>query len=159
MDKKSKKAQEWIVAQRRHRLSNAQVQMARELGINPRSLGGMDNHKQEPWKAPLPVFIEELYWKRFKKERPDQVVSIAERSRRLEEKKKAKRERKALRRAERAAIQAPHMIAGPAASGAVFERQPRSAVLTRTAPGGIPAEPEPIARVSCGDTLLKTVVT
>ncbi len=41
--------------------------MARELGMNPRRLGKIDNHKQERWKLPLPLFIEELYFKRFKK--------------------------------------------------------------------------------------------
>jgi hypothetical protein len=40
--------QEWIDARRRHHLSHAVVQMARELGLNPRKLGKIDNHKQEP---------------------------------------------------------------------------------------------------------------
>ena len=46
--------EKWMVAQKRHRLSDKQVQMARELGLNPDKLGKIDNHKQEPWKAPLP---------------------------------------------------------------------------------------------------------
>jgi len=50
------------------------IQMARELGMNPKKLAGLANHKQEPWKAPLPVFIEELYFKRFKKEKPNIVI-------------------------------------------------------------------------------------
>jgi hypothetical protein len=50
--------------------------MARELGMNPKKLGKTANHKQEPWKAPLPVFIEQLYFKRFGKTRPDEVRSI-----------------------------------------------------------------------------------
>ena len=49
------------------------IQMARELGMNPKKFGGLANHKQEPWKAPFPVFIEELYFKRFKKEKPNVV--------------------------------------------------------------------------------------
>jgi len=40
--------------------------MARELGMNPKKLGGMANHKQERWKAPLPQFIEELHERRFR---------------------------------------------------------------------------------------------
>ena len=40
--------QAWIEARRRHRLSHAQVQMARELGMNPEKLGKVDNHRQEP---------------------------------------------------------------------------------------------------------------
>jgi hypothetical protein len=41
--------------------------MALELGMNPKKFGSLANHKQEPWKAPLPVFIESIYFKRFKK--------------------------------------------------------------------------------------------
>lgn len=57
--------QPWIDARTRHRLSHAHVQMARELGLNPNRLGKIDNHRQEPWKLPLPEFIERLYFKRF----------------------------------------------------------------------------------------------
>jgi hypothetical protein len=39
--------------------------MARELGLNPKKLGSLDNHRQEPWKLPLREFIEELHAKRF----------------------------------------------------------------------------------------------
>jgi hypothetical protein len=90
--------QVWIDARKRHHLSHAHVQMARELGLNPKKLGKIDNHRQEPWKAPLPEFIEHLYWKRFGKERPDVVVSIEERFRKEEEKRAAKKEAKLLRR-------------------------------------------------------------
>ncbi len=62
--------QKWIDARKRHKLSHAHIQMARELGMNPRKFGKIDNHKQEGWKAPLPVFIENIYFKRFNKERP-----------------------------------------------------------------------------------------
>jgi len=44
--------------------------------MNPKKLGGKANHRQEPWKVPLPQYIEELYLKRFRKERPDNVRSI-----------------------------------------------------------------------------------
>ena len=45
--------------------------MARELGISPEGLGKLANHGQEPWKAPLPRFIEGLYLKRFGREQPE----------------------------------------------------------------------------------------
>lgn len=90
--------QVWIDVRTRHHLSHAHVQMARELGLNPKTLGKLDNHGQEPWKAPLPEFIERLYVKRFSKCRPDVVVSIEERVRMEEAKKALKREIK-LRRA------------------------------------------------------------
>ena len=72
----SPKYQVWIDARKRHNLSHAHIQMARELGMNPKKFGKLDNHKQEPWKAPLPIFIEDIYFKRFGKERPDNVRSI-----------------------------------------------------------------------------------
>ena len=76
----------WIDARKRHRLSHAQVQMARELGLNPKKLGKLDNHHQEPWKLPLPAFIEQLYCKRFGKDHPDVVLALEERAR-LQKKK------------------------------------------------------------------------
>lgn len=90
--------QAWITARKRHRLSHAHVQMARELGMNPKKLGKLDNDDQEPWKLPLPAFIESLYRKRFGKDRPDLVHSIEERARLLEQKRAVRRERKQLRR-------------------------------------------------------------
>lgn len=50
---KKSQIEKWIAAQKRHRLSDTHVQMARELGLNPDKLGKIDNHRQEPWKAPL----------------------------------------------------------------------------------------------------------
>jgi hypothetical protein len=47
-----KNLQDWVEARKRHHLSHAHVQMARELGMNPKKLGKLDNHDQEPWKAP-----------------------------------------------------------------------------------------------------------
>jgi hypothetical protein len=86
------KLQPWIDARRRHRLSHAHIQMARELGINPKEFGGLDNHRQEPRKAPLPIFIESLYFKRFGKERPDIVRTIEETLMAQLAKKQARRE-------------------------------------------------------------------
>jgi rhodanese-related sulfurtransferase len=72
----SPKNQVWIDARKRHKLSHAHIQMARELGMNPKKFGKFDNLKQEHWKAPLPIFIEDLYFKRFGKDRPENVRSI-----------------------------------------------------------------------------------
>jgi len=66
----------WLEAKQRHRLTDEQVQMARELGMNPKKLGKLDNHKQEPWKLPLPQFIENRYQKQFKRLHPKQVVVL-----------------------------------------------------------------------------------
>ena len=101
MSKKTKRLPErfqvWVEARKRYRLSDAHVQMARELGMNPRKFGGLANEKQEPWKLPLPDYIEELYERRFGKERPDQVRSIEEIVARHEQKRSERRERKEAR--------------------------------------------------------------
>jgi hypothetical protein len=86
--------QAWIDARKRHHLSHAQVQMARELGMNPKKLGKLDNHDQEPWKMALRQYLEHLYFKRFAKERPDVVLSIEEKIRQDQQKKARKREAK-----------------------------------------------------------------
>ena len=91
-------SQAWIDARRRHRLWHAQVQMARELGLNPKKLGKIDNHGQEPWKAPLPQFIEDLYARRFGRERPAVVVSVEEQARPAERKKAQRKAARAARR-------------------------------------------------------------
>jgi hypothetical protein len=91
------KIEKWVVAQKKHRLSDKHVQMARELGLNPDKLGKIDNHEQEIWKAPLPQFIEQIYFKRFKREEPVTVRSlkdiIADDKARKEKKKKEKAKR------------------------------------------------------------------
>ena len=87
-----------MVAQKRHRLSDKQVQMARELGLNPDKLGKTDNHKQEPWKAPLPQFIEHIYFKRFKREEPETVKPLKQILKEMEIKKKLQKEKKEERR-------------------------------------------------------------
>ena len=67
---------DWIEARKKFRLSDMHIQMARELGMNPRKFGSLANHKQEKWKSPLPEFIESLYYKRFGKEQPDVVTKL-----------------------------------------------------------------------------------
>lgn len=66
----------WIDARKKYHLSHAQIQMARELGMNPKKFGKKANDEQEPWKSPLPIFIEELYCKRFGKMQPENIRSI-----------------------------------------------------------------------------------
>lgn len=61
---------DWAEAKKKYHLTATHIQMAKELGMNPGKFGSLANHKQEPWKAPLPEFIEELYRKRFRREKP-----------------------------------------------------------------------------------------
>ena len=81
------KLKPWIEARERFHLSHAQVQMARELGMNPKKLGKISNHRQEPWKLPLPQFIAHCYEKQFHRKQPQDIRSI-------EEKESEKRARK-----------------------------------------------------------------
>jgi len=90
--------QAWIDARKRYHLSHAHVRMARELGMNPRNFGKIANHKQEPWKAPLPVFIERLYHKHFGKARPEEVKSVEELVREREQKREKRRELRQLKK-------------------------------------------------------------
>ncbi len=90
--------QAWIDARKRHKLTHAHVQMARELGMNPNKLGKLDNRDQEPWKAPLAEFIEHLYFKRFGRERPEVVVPVEERARQAHQKKVSRRAARQRRR-------------------------------------------------------------
>jgi hypothetical protein len=82
------KLQIWIDARKRYHLTHAQIQMARELGLNPKKFGGYANHRQQRWKRPLGEYIEHLYFKRFGKTQPDQVVSLEDRARGVKPKKK-----------------------------------------------------------------------
>ena len=68
----------WADARQQFRLSHAHVQMAHKLGLNPKKFGGLANHRQEPWKVPLPDFIAQLYFKRFGKTMPDTVRTLEE---------------------------------------------------------------------------------
>jgi hypothetical protein len=82
MNKKSRafilvRLRPWIEARSRWSLSHVHVQMARELGMNPNKLGKLANHRQEPWKLPLPDFIARIYIKRFGK-MPDVVKTVEE---------------------------------------------------------------------------------
>jgi hypothetical protein len=93
--KLSPKYQVWVDARKRFHLSHAHIQMARELGLNPKKFGKLANHKQQPWKAPLPVFIEDLSFKRFGKNRPDNVRPIEQI---VKDKKRKQAERKEQKR-------------------------------------------------------------
>jgi len=87
----------WIDVRKNFRLSHLQVQMARELGLNPKKFGKLANHKQEPWKMPLPQYIEHLYRKHFKKDLPENVISIEEK---VESEHRKKLEKRAKKQAE-----------------------------------------------------------
>jgi len=99
--------QVWVDARKKFLLSHAQVQMARELGFNPKKLGKLANHKQEPWKMPLPQFIEHLYRKQYGRDCPAIVMSIEEKVEMDHRKKMAKRAKKLAERVQTGGELAP----------------------------------------------------
>jgi hypothetical protein len=88
------KYQVWIDARRRYHLSDAHIQMARELGMNPKKFGKLANEKQESWKAPLPIFIENIYLKRFGRDKPADVKCIEDLFKAKEQKREERRKMK-----------------------------------------------------------------
>ena len=78
MKKPKARLDAWAEAHKRFHLSDLHIQMARELGLNPKKCGGLAHYRQEPWKLPLPECISACYRKRFHRERPAQVVPLAQ---------------------------------------------------------------------------------
>ena len=71
----SNKIKPWIEARNKYKLSHAQVQMARELGLTPKSLGKLNN-SQDSSKLKLNEYIEHLYKKQFGTLLPDNTLSL-----------------------------------------------------------------------------------
>ncbi len=57
----------WKEAYRRCRLSLRHIQMAKELGLSPKSLLKNIPNPKEQWKLSVREWIEEMYEKRFKR--------------------------------------------------------------------------------------------
>ena len=89
------KLQPWIEARRRFKLSHVHIQMARELGMNPKKFGSLANERREPWKAPLSEFIAQCYRKRFGRSEPEHVRSLEQWIEADENRRKRKRNQKA----------------------------------------------------------------
>ncbi len=92
--------QPWIEAKKRHRLSQVHILMARELGMNPRKFGKLDNRRQQGWKMPLHQYIEHLYEKRFNRRRPERVLSFVDLAKEQRRKREERRARKLARETE-----------------------------------------------------------
>jgi len=61
---KTKRDAQWAEAKRRCCLNADTLRMAKALGLNPRSLIKNIPNRAEPWKAPVHVWIREMYEKR-----------------------------------------------------------------------------------------------
>lgn len=72
------------------------------IGSESRQTRQIDNHQQEVWKTPLPQFIEDIYFKRFKREEPETVKPLKQIMAEMEVKKKQQKAKKEERRKQRA---------------------------------------------------------
>jgi hypothetical protein len=57
----------WQEAKKKCRLNNEDIELAKRLGLNPRSLIKNIPNKSEPWKAPVKIWLHEIDAKRQKK--------------------------------------------------------------------------------------------
>jgi len=60
----NKKNAEWEEAKKKCKLNDKTLSMAKEMGLNPRSLIKNIPNKSQQWKAPVSVWIEEMYEER-----------------------------------------------------------------------------------------------
>ncbi|WP_113928758.1 hypothetical protein [Bacillus sp. P14.5] len=64
---KKKNADAWADAKKRCRLNEADISMAKELGMTPKSLTKNIPSPKQHWKAPVKEWVRELYQKKFGK--------------------------------------------------------------------------------------------
>lgn len=62
---KGKNNAAWAEAKKRCRLNELEIKMAKELGMKPKSLLKNIPSPQEKWKAPVKVWIRDLYEEKF----------------------------------------------------------------------------------------------
>ncbi|WP_188456244.1 hypothetical protein [Virgibacillus oceani] len=62
---KKNKSNVWAEAKKRCRLNQADIQMAKELSMNPKSLIKNIPSSNQKWKAPVKVWIRDLYEEKF----------------------------------------------------------------------------------------------
>lgn len=65
--KRSDQQQLWTEAQRRCRLSDEAVRMAKEMGLSPRSLIKNIPARTQQWKSPVEDWVRGIYEKRHRK--------------------------------------------------------------------------------------------
>lgn len=68
MGRKQQREAVWADAKRRCRLNDETVRMAKELGISPEGLIRNIPDRTQQWKAPVHVWIRELYEKSLRKQ-------------------------------------------------------------------------------------------
>jgi hypothetical protein len=56
----------WKEAKKRCRLNTETVQMAKRLGLNPKSLIKNIPNKSQSWKKPVYLWIKDMFYERFR---------------------------------------------------------------------------------------------
>lgn len=64
---KNKKDAEWAEAKMKCRLNEETIRMAKEMGLNPRSLIKNIPSRTQKWKVPVNLWIREMYQERQEK--------------------------------------------------------------------------------------------
>lgn len=57
----------WAEAKKKCRLNEEDIKIAKEMGLNPKSLIKNIPNKSEQWKAPVKEWLHEMYDKRIRK--------------------------------------------------------------------------------------------
>lgn len=70
----SKKDAEWGEAKKMCKLNAETLRMAKEMGLSPRSLIKNIPNKSEQWKAPVGVWIQDMYEERQAKANKKRVL-------------------------------------------------------------------------------------
>lgn len=76
----SSKEELWDEAKKKCRLNNDDIRIAKEMGLNPKSLIKNIPNKKEQWKAPVKVWIREMYEERQEKARRKNIDWISKRN-------------------------------------------------------------------------------
>jgi len=55
----------WLEVKRRCKLNDEEIQMAKEMGLNPKSLIKNIPNKNEQWKTSVKIWVRDMYEDRF----------------------------------------------------------------------------------------------
>ncbi|MCC9655246.1 hypothetical protein [Rhodopirellula halodulae] len=110
----------WINIRKQYKLTHAEVQMARELGLEPRRFPSYADIKDQPWKKPLKEFIAALYLKQTGRDQPETIYTMEELAAQHVARRLAKKQAKAER------------LASGEDSPAVTDSAPQSPIKTES---------------------------
>ncbi len=66
----------WAEAKKKCRLNEEDIRMAKEMGLNPKSLIKNIPSPREQWKQPVKIWIREMYEERHRKRRNRTASSL-----------------------------------------------------------------------------------